>query len=181
MTKHSKNNTASSIFSYAERKKLEYGTKGVRSLPCLDITSIESYHLCSNVSVTSPCEGSMRVLYVCSEHGIRWLAKRVTCFAKSVHIRTFVSFLFRKCSFTLCQTRPVAQKKDIKRQKERLEALKKEAEQEKARAKEAARERVLAEFEKGQLGLAAVAAVTTTGTEVQGSSPPISCLSPPLS
>ena len=30
MTKHSKNNTASSIFSYAERKKLDYGTKGVR-------------------------------------------------------------------------------------------------------------------------------------------------------
>jgi hypothetical protein len=32
MTKHSKNNTASSIFSYAERKKLDYGTKGVRPL-----------------------------------------------------------------------------------------------------------------------------------------------------
>jgi nitric oxide synthase-interacting protein len=63
----------------------------------------------------------------------------------------------------------VAQKKDIKRQKERLEALKKEAEQEKARAKEAARERVLADFEKGQLGLAAVAAVTTSGAEVAGS------------
>jgi nitric oxide synthase-interacting protein len=62
----------------------------------------------------------------------------------------------------------VTQKKDIKRQKERLGALKKEAEQEKERAKEAARERVLAEFEKGQLGLAAVAVVTTTGTEVQG-------------
>ena len=30
MTKHSKNNTASSIFSYAERKRLDYGTKGVR-------------------------------------------------------------------------------------------------------------------------------------------------------
>ena len=33
MTKHSKNNTASSIFSYAERKRLDYGTKGVRHLP----------------------------------------------------------------------------------------------------------------------------------------------------
>jgi hypothetical protein len=62
----------------------------------------------------------------------------------------------------------VAQKKDIKRQKEKLEALKKEAEQEKARAKEAARERVLADFEKGQLGLAAAAAVTTSGAEVTG-------------
>lgn len=67
-----------------------------------------------------------------------------------------------------CQTRSVAQKKDIKRQKERLEALKKEAEQEKSRAKEAARERVLADFEKGQLALAAVPAVTTAGAEVAG-------------
>ena len=30
MTKHSKNNPASSIFSYAEYKKLDYGTKRVR-------------------------------------------------------------------------------------------------------------------------------------------------------
>jgi nitric oxide synthase-interacting protein len=63
----------------------------------------------------------------------------------------------------------VAQKKDIKRQKERLEALKKESEQEKVKAKQAARERVLADFEKGQLGLAAAsAAVTTSGAEVTG-------------
>ena len=67
-----------------------------------------------------------------------------------------------------CQTRSVAQKKDIKLQKERLEALKKEAEQEKARAKEAARERVLADFEKGQLALAAVPAATTSSAEVPG-------------
>ena len=72
--------------------------------------------------------------------------------------------------FSCCQTRSVAQKKDIRRQKERLEALKKEAEQEKVKAKEAARERVLADFEKGQLGLAAAvsAAVTTSGAEVTG-------------
>lgn len=62
----------------------------------------------------------------------------------------------------------MAQKKDIKRQKERLEALKREAEQEKAKAKEAARERVLADFEKGQVGLTAVSAVTTSGAEVAG-------------
>lgn len=31
MTKHSKNNTASSIFSYAEYKKLDYGTRRVSS------------------------------------------------------------------------------------------------------------------------------------------------------
>jgi len=30
MTKHSKNNTASSVFSYAEYKKLDYGTKRQR-------------------------------------------------------------------------------------------------------------------------------------------------------
>ena len=30
MTKHSKNNTASSIFTYAEYKKLDYGTKRQR-------------------------------------------------------------------------------------------------------------------------------------------------------
>jgi nitric oxide synthase-interacting protein len=69
-----------------------------------------------------------------------------------------------------CQTRSVAQKKDIKRQKGRLEVLKKEAEQEKLKAKEAARERVLADFEKGQLGPAAAAAdgVTTSGAEGTG-------------
>lgn len=49
-----------------------------------------------------------------------------------------------------------------------MEALKKEAEEEKSRAKEAARERVLADFEKGQLALAAVPAVTTSGAEVAG-------------
>ena len=62
----------------------------------------------------------------------------------------------------------MAQKKDIKRQKERLDALKKETEQEKVKAKEAARERVLADFEKGQLGLAAVSSVTTSGTDAPG-------------
>ena len=48
----------------------------------------------------------------------------------------------------------MTQKKDIKRQKARLEVLKKEAEEEKIRAKADARERVLKEFERGQLGLA---------------------------
>lgn len=36
MTKHSKNNTASSVFSYAERQKAEYGTKRVRLLRSLN-------------------------------------------------------------------------------------------------------------------------------------------------
>ena len=48
----------------------------------------------------------------------------------------------------------VAQKKDIKKQKAKLEALKQEAEEERARARAEARERVLREFERGQ-GLAA--------------------------
>jgi hypothetical protein len=55
----------------------------------------------------------------------------------------------------------VSQKKDIQRQKGRLESLKQEAEDEKARAKEAARERVLLDFEKGQLRLAGTPGATT--------------------
>lgn len=57
----------------------------------------------------------------------------------------------------------VGQIGDIKRQKVRLEALKKEAEEERQRAREAARERVLLEFEKGQLGLAATSVISTSG------------------
>jgi len=49
----------------------------------------------------------------------------------------------------------VTQKKDIKRQKKQLDAWKKEHEVEKTRAREVARERVLLEFEKSQLSLAA--------------------------
>lgn len=62
----------------------------------------------------------------------------------------------------------VTQLNDIKRQKARLEQLKREAEEEKERAREAARERVLQEFEKGQLGLAASMSVaTTSGTDAK--------------
>jgi nitric oxide synthase-interacting protein len=53
----------------------------------------------------------------------------------------------------------VTQKKDMKRQKQRLEALRREAEEEQARARAAARERVLQEFEKGQLGLSGSASI----------------------
>jgi nitric oxide synthase-interacting protein len=56
----------------------------------------------------------------------------------------------------------VSQKNDIKRQKEKLEAMKREAEEERQRAREAARERVLLEFEKGQLSLAGSAATAAT-------------------
>ncbi|KAI9513372.1 hypothetical protein F5148DRAFT_1273048 [Russula earlei] len=131
MTKHSKNNTASSIFSYAERRKLDYGTKGQR----LGNESMRRFDACAL------CLQRARDPVACQE-----------------------GHLFcKECAYTDL----LAQRKDIKRQKERLEALKKEAEQEKTRAKEAARERVLADFEKGQLGLAAAtAAVTTSGAEV---------------
>ncbi|KAH9993328.1 hypothetical protein BJV74DRAFT_833540 [Russula compacta] len=132
MTKHSKNNTASSIFSYAERKKLDYGTKGQR----LGNESMRKFNACAL------CLQRARDPLACQE-----------------------GHLFcKECAYTDLLT----QKKDIKRQKERLQALKKEAELEKARAKEAARGRVLADFEKGQLGLAAVATVTTSGAEVTG-------------
>lgn len=47
----------------------------------------------------------------------------------------------------------MTQKKDMKRQKERLEKLKQNAEEEKERALGAARERVLKDFEKGHLTL----------------------------
>jgi hypothetical protein len=59
----------------------------------------------------------------------------------------------------------VTQKKDIKRQKQRLDALKREHEEEQARAKAAARERVLQEFEKGQLGLGRSSLSISSGTD----------------
>jgi len=66
----------------------------------------------------------------------------------------------KECAYTDL----VTQLNDIKRQKIRLENLKREAEEEKERAREAARERVLLEFEKGQLGLAApMSSITTSG------------------
>jgi nitric oxide synthase-interacting protein len=61
----------------------------------------------------------------------------------------------------------VDQKKDIKRQKDKLEAMKKEAELEVVKAKEAARERVLIDFEKGQLFASAAASTTTSGADSQ--------------
>ncbi|EAU83936.2 hypothetical protein CC1G_10341 [Coprinopsis cinerea okayama7 len=119
MTKHSKNNTASSIFSYAEYKKLDYGTKKQR----LGNESMRRFDACSL------CLNRARNPVACNEGHL---------FCKECVIADLLT-----------------QRKDIERQKERLEALKREAEEEKARARQAARERVLLEFEKGQLGLAA--------------------------
>jgi hypothetical protein len=70
MTKHSKNNTASSIFSYAERKKLDYGTKGVRTLITLDIFT-STITSCSNALAMSLCGDLMHVLCVYNEHATR--------------------------------------------------------------------------------------------------------------
>ena len=60
----------------------------------------------------------------------------------------------------------VSQLDDIKRQKVKLEALKREAEEERNKARTAARERVLQDFERGQLGLAAAGpGATTSGVD----------------
>lgn len=68
----------------------------------------------------------------------------------------------------------MTQKKDIKRQKDKLEQMKKEAEEEKTRVRAAARERVLEEFERGQLGLAGrpTATGTKSGVQDEGMSSP---------
>lgn len=64
MTKHSKNNTASSIFSYAEYKKLDYGTKRVRDgFPSSYMTCVLNLH-CSNDSAMNLCENLTPVHYV---------------------------------------------------------------------------------------------------------------------
>ncbi|KAH8102063.1 hypothetical protein BXZ70DRAFT_890608 [Cristinia sonorae] len=130
MTKHSKNNTASSIFSYAEHKKLDYGTKRQR----LGNESMRRFDACS----------------LCLQRA----REPVAC--QKGHL------FCKECVYTDL----VTQLSDIKKQKARLEALKQEAEEEKQRAREAARERVLLEFERGQLGLAApVSVATTSGTD----------------
>ncbi|KAF8064971.1 hypothetical protein FPV67DRAFT_1419013 [Lyophyllum atratum] len=130
MTKHSKNNTASSIFSYAEYKRLDYGTKRQR----LGNESMRRFDACAL------CLNRAREPVACNE-----------------------GHLFcKECVYTDL----LSQKKDIQRQKQKLEALKEEAEEEKERAKEAARERVLRDFEKGQLGLSG--APSAAGTKSGG-------------
>lgn len=70
----------------------------------------------------------------------------------------------------------LSQKKDIKKQKEKLEALKKETEEDKQRAKEAARERVLLEFEKGQRSLGSLPTkITTSGSGLSDERRQFSC------
>ncbi|KAG6852883.1 hypothetical protein C0991_008396 [Blastosporella zonata] len=133
MTKHSKNNTASSIFSYAEYKKLDYGTKRLTvgsNQQRLGNESMRRFDACAL------CLNSAREPVACGE-----------------------GHLFcKECVYTDL----LSQKKDIQTQKKKLEALTQEAEEEKARAKEAARERVLRDFEKGQLGLSAAPSAAGT-------------------
>lgn len=67
----------------------------------------------------------------------------------------------KECVYTDLLT----QKKDMKRQKDRLEKLKKEADEEREQALEAARERVLRDFEQGQLTLSSNATNPATTSE----------------
>lgn len=88
---------------------------------------------------------------------------RAICIAKNVFTQTLVcSPICRARNGLAVKIHPVTQLSDIKRQKVKLEALKRETEEERQKAKEAARERVLLEFEKGQLGLAAAIPLATT-------------------
>ena len=64
----------------------------------------------------------------------------------------------------------MTQKKDIKKQKDKLEAMRREAEEERERARAAARERVLLEFEKGHLSLATSSIIGTKPTASSSSS-----------
>ncbi|KAI6145175.1 hypothetical protein BKA82DRAFT_4170659 [Pisolithus tinctorius] len=137
MTKHSKNNTASSVFSYAEKQKTEYGTKRQR----LGNESMRNFDACAL------CLQRARDPVACDQ-----------------------GHLFcKECVYTDLLT----QKKDMKRQKERLEKLRKEADEEKERALEAARERVLKDFEQGQLTLSSgvANAATTSGSNAKEARP----------
>ncbi|KAJ7158943.1 hypothetical protein C8R46DRAFT_906761 [Mycena filopes] len=121
MTKHSKNNTASSIFSYAEYRKAsaEYGTKRQR----LGNESMRRFDACSL------CLQTAREPVCCKDGHL---------FCKECAVNDLLS-----------------QKKDLKRQKEKAEQIRKEIQAQVEQAKAAARERVLQDFERGQLGLAA--------------------------
>lgn len=105
----------------------------------------------------SPCDASTPVRSVLIACDNRWRVQRATFFAKNAYIQIYVRIRSNHrifCVFSNVHYLQVTQKKDIKRQKDRLEALKKEAEEERARARQAARERVVKDFERGQSKLA---------------------------
>jgi nitric oxide synthase-interacting protein len=165
MTKHSKNNTASSTFSYAEYKKLDYGTKHVRLI----------INLISKVGLTSDQKRlgneSMRRFDACALC-LQRAREPVACHKGHLFCKECVYTDMCMCSILrdpvqhwqlpYTDVQPVTQKKDMQRQKEKIETMKKEAEEEKERAKEAARERVRLEFEKGHLRLASTPVLATT-------------------
>lgn len=106
MTKHSKNNTASSIFSYAEYKKLDYGTKRVRRRRPALATSPRRHGdglvlmpklLYSNGLERSPCGALTVALSVCSERASRSRATKATFSARSACTPTSV----RPCRFLI--------------------------------------------------------------------------------
>jgi nitric oxide synthase-interacting protein len=158
MTKHSKNNTASSIFSYAEYKKLEYGTKRVHQSHLIThiLTDFYPQQRLGNESMRqfdacALCLNRAREPVACTQGHL---------FCKECVYTDLRELTSQFPPLSTLFTIPVSQKKDIQRQKSKLETLKREAEQEKARAKDAARERVLLDFEKGQLRLAGTSAST---------------------
>lgn len=117
MARHSKNNTSNSVFSYAEYKKLDYGTKKQR----LGMDSMKDRLSCAL------CLQRARDPVSCSEG-------HLYC---------------KECVYTDL----LAQKKEMKRQQAKLDAMAKEEEEERERRRAEARERVLKDFEARQLGL----------------------------
>ncbi|ETW77515.1 hypothetical protein HETIRDRAFT_480192 [Heterobasidion irregulare TC 32-1] len=160
MTKHSKNNTASSIFSYAEYKKLDYGTKRQR----LGNESMRRFDACAL------CLQRARDPVACNEGHLFCKECIYTDLrAPLPPLHALATSVLVSCAHAdSAPPAPVTQKKDIKRQKARLAALRKDADAEKTAAQAAARARVLAEFEKGQLGLANPATITTSGDAKDG-------------
>ncbi|KAG8934898.1 hypothetical protein FRC02_009020 [Tulasnella sp. 418] len=129
MARHSKNNTSNSVFSYAEYKKLDYGTKRQR----LGKDSMKDRLGCAL------CLQRARDPVACSQG-------HLYC---------------KECVYTDL----LEQKKEIKRQQAKLEAMAKEEEAEKERVRAAARERVLKDFETRQLGLGASQRARAAGAE----------------
>ncbi|KAJ7674159.1 hypothetical protein B0H17DRAFT_161175 [Mycena rosella] len=142
MTKHSKNNTASSVFSYAEHRIASafYGTKRQR----LGNESMRRFDACAL------CLHTARDPVTCKDGHL---------FCKECAVNDLLS-----------------QKKDLKRQKDKAEQIRKDMEAQVQSAKAAARERVLQDFERGQLGLAATpsASVSASESAATGSKRPFS-------